>query len=150
MKKNIYAAFIILSILGFLLSVYLTIEHYVKGKAPCDINQTVSCTLVNTSIYSEILGIPVAFFGIVYFLALLLLSRKSYKEKTTKRAKHLMYFNISGLLFVVYLIIAEILLNAICPACTLVHLIVLSALGLSIYAYKKVELNDHVPESPKE
>jgi len=144
MKKKIYIAYIVLSLIGFAVSLYLTVEHFLKSQGACDFNATVSCSLVNTSIYSEILGIPVAIFGLLWFVALFLLAWQAYTKKDKKQQKRLLYWNISGLLFVVYLIIAELLLKAICPLCTAVHVIVLVALGLSIYSYKNNMNNNNI------
>ena len=144
MKKKIYIAYIVLSLIGFAVSLYLTVEHFLKSQGACDFNATVSCSLVNTSIYSEILGIPVAIFGLLWFVALFLLAWQAYTKKDKKQQKRLLYWNIGGFLFVVYLIIAKILLKVICPLCTAVHVIVLVALGLSIYSYKNNMNNNNI------
>ena len=137
---------LVLGFLGLLTSLYLVKSHYtgIEQGSVCDFGETISCSIVNTSIYSEILGIPVAIFGLLWFVALFLLAWQAYTKKDKKQQKRLLYWNIGGLLFVVYLIIAEILLKAICPLCTAVHVIVLVALGLSIYSYKNNMNNNNI------
>ena len=70
----------IFSFLGFLDAAYLTIEHYLGGIPPCSIVS--GCETVLTSAYAEILGIPVALIGALYYFtifmsALLLISFNS-------------------------------------------------------------------------
>ena len=137
MNKRLYATYLILSLLGFIISLYLTIQHFIESQGACDINAVISCSLVISSIYSEVLGVPVAVFGMLWFMALFLLAWNSYHKKSQRQDKMLRYWNYLGFLVVVYLIAAEVWLQAICPLCTLVHVIVLLSLGLSIYAQKR-------------
>jgi len=128
----------ILSVLGFLTSLYLVKNHYdnpVEG-AFCDISEGVSCSLVNTSIYSELFGVPVALFGALWFVILFLLSWKAMK-KDGDLVSALLGWNVLGILFVIYLVVAEIILRSICPFCTIVHVIVIATLILSILLYRK-------------
>ena len=61
-----------LSLLGFLLSLYLWLWKIgVVGTLACG---TGSCETVQLSSYGEILGIPVAFFGVAGYLGLLVVS----------------------------------------------------------------------------
>jgi uncharacterized membrane protein len=148
MKKKLLITFIILALLGFATSLFLTVEHFIDSKGACDINATISCSLVNSSIYSEIFGVPVAIFGMFWFMGLFLFAWKAYTKKDKKNDKRLIYWNIMGFIFVVWLVTAEILLKAVCPFCTIVHIIVLSTLVLSIYSYKRgVVLNGEKKES---
>lgn len=137
-KKTILTIFMILSVIGFLTSLYLVKNHYdnpVEG-AFCDVSEGVSCSLVNTSIYSELFGAPVALFGALWFVVLFLLSWKAMK-KDGILITAILGWNIFGFLFVIYLIIAEIILQSICPFCTLVHIIVVATLVWSVFLYKK-------------
>ena len=125
-----------LGIIGFFTSAYLVKNHYdnpTQGSF-CDFGESISCSLVNTSVYSELFSVPVALFGTIWFFMLLLMSWKALKNE--KLVTGLLWFNILGLLFVFYLIYAEIVLQSICPLCTLVHAIVLIVLILSIILYK--------------
>ena len=69
----------ILSIIGLLTSLYLVYNHYAPPQAGsfCDFGETISCSLVNTSVYSELFGVPVALFGAVWFIIFGLLSWKA-------------------------------------------------------------------------
>ncbi|PIN73255.1 hypothetical protein COV20_03425 [Candidatus Woesearchaeota archaeon CG10_big_fil_rev_8_21_14_0_10_45_16] len=138
MKKNsILTAIIILSIVGLAVSGYLIENHYASPTqgSVCDLGETISCSLVNTSVFSEIFHVPVALFGAIWFFILLGLSWKG-RGKSPAYVTAILWWNILGILSVIYLISAEIILQSICPFCTIVHVIVLTTLTLSILLYK--------------
>ena len=141
MKKNNARRFLlvimILSILGFFVSLYLIKNHYAQTAegALCDLGETVSCSLVNTSIYSELFGIPVALLGAIWFFFLFMMARKVLEKDDI--IPLIFIWSIFGFLFAIYMVIAEIILRAICPFCTVIHVIVLMVLVLSYIIYKK-------------
>ena len=126
-----------LSIFGLGTSAYLIYNHYnpVLQGSICDITASVSCTVVNSGIYSKIAGIPVAVYGVAWFLVSGALSWRSSRNKNA--SKQLLGWNALGLLFVIYFIYIEFLLGAICPFCTVVHVLIALSLILSILLYKK-------------
>lgn len=126
----------ILSLIGLITSIYLVYNHYAPPQAGsfCDFGETVSCSLVNTSVYSELFGVPVALFGAVWFIILGLMGWKATTKK--ELLPGILAWSVLGMLFVVYMIIAEIILQAVCPLCTFVHLIVLIVLLLCISLYQ--------------
>src|SRR3989344_1413372 len=63
---------IILSLIGIGIMGYLTYIHYANAQSFCDLSETVSCDIVTTSIYSEILGFPISLAGLGYFVSVLL------------------------------------------------------------------------------
>ena len=126
---------IVLSIIGLSTSIYLVIDHYSTEGSVCDINSTISCSLVNTSVFSEILNAPVAIFGALWFVILIALSWRALKENGVIHSS-LLGWNIFGILFVIYLISAEIILGALCLFCTLVHVIIMITFILSFILYK--------------
>ncbi len=63
----------LLALFGLVLSGYLFLQHDATGERSfCDINETINCAAVNTSAYAELFGVPVAFFGLLYYIGLLL------------------------------------------------------------------------------
>lgn len=81
MPKNIkivIVIFIAISILGFFDATYLVIKHYNGIIPPCSIQ---GCKIVLTSAQSKIAGVPVALFGSLYYLTLLILSIASLNNK---------------------------------------------------------------------
>ena len=82
-KATILKIIILLSVIGIVTSLYLVKNHYAdptKG-ALCDISESVSCSLVNVSIYSELFNVPVALLGALWFLVIILLSWKAIKKE---------------------------------------------------------------------
>ena len=69
-NRRLLWSIVLLSILGFVTSLYLSYRHFFPaiGNTICDISATISCTLVNSSAYSTLLGAPVALFGVVWFI----------------------------------------------------------------------------------
>jgi len=70
LNGKIRVAIVLLSIVGVLTMAYLTYLHYAPvpaGGSFCDIGEVFSCSIVNKSAYSEMLGIPMSVFGIFYF-----------------------------------------------------------------------------------
>lgn len=142
-KKYFIIILLILSIVGLVTSLSLTYSHYnpsLKGGV-CDITASVSCTVVNSGIYSTIVGIPVAVYGVAWFLISGVLSWNSFKNRNV--IPKLVGWNVAGLLFVFYFIYIEFLLSTICPFCTVVHVIIVISLVLSIVLYKQVGKTDN-------
>lgn len=126
-KADIVA--ILLSILGLAISIYLTITHYFSSvPLVCSNTGIINCEGVLTSQYAVLFGIPVAIYGVIFFvieIALLLI----------KKNEPLVIFNALSIGSVLYLVYIEYLLKEICEYCTAVH--VLTVL-LFIYALWKV------------
>ncbi|MBY0359529.1 MAG: hypothetical protein K2W82_16110 [Candidatus Obscuribacterales bacterium] len=56
---------------GFVDATYLTVSQYLNGTPPCSF--ALGCETVLTSVYAQVLGIPVSLIGAVYYVALVLL-----------------------------------------------------------------------------
>lgn len=136
-QKALLQFFIALSCVGILLSLYLVQNHYAPPSQGsfCDLGETLSCSLVNTSIYSEIFHVPAALLGALWFLSLIILSWKALSDE--KFIAFITGWSIIGILSVIYFIAAEIILQAICPLCTAVHVIVVFVFITSIVLYRK-------------
>lgn len=130
-------ALLLLSIVGFLISLYLVQNHYAGAAAGsfCDFGETISCSLVNNSVYSELFHVPVALFGALWFVILFSLSWKARKGEEPILAIQFLW-SILGFLFVLYMIYAEIVLQAICPLCTVLHSIIILTIILSYHLYR--------------
>ncbi len=137
-QKTYLWIILFLSIIGLLISLDLTKSHLsASTNTPCDITPSISCSLVNTSVYSELLNVPVALFGLLWFLALGVLAFMAlYQKETSSVITALLYWNVLGVLFVTYLIFAEFLLRTLCPLCTVIHFLVVISLSLSVLLYR--------------
>jgi vitamin-K-epoxide reductase (warfarin-sensitive) len=146
-----------LSILGIVVSGYLTYIHYSVLSSPCDFSETFQCSLVSRSQYSEFLGIPVAIFGMLGYAFLGLVSFGSYNTKYRfkklkdniffKRiisAKTLLVFSVIALLVSLYLTYTEFfLIKALCLFCLISQSIII---GITIISYQNNNLSKKVKE----
>ena len=64
-RSAVVIAFLVIALLGFADSAFLTVEHYRGVIPPCT---TEGCDTVLTSQYSDIFGIPVSLLGSFYYL----------------------------------------------------------------------------------
>ena len=96
--------FVVLCVLGIVLSSMALREHYRTDTSPCSINERWDCGIVNHSPYAVMWGIPVATIGIAgYVLMGIVAATRSYRL--------LLILALAGLGFSLYLtrIEAEIL-----------------------------------------
>jgi len=54
-----------LSLMGIIISVYLTGIYYQEKSSFCDINDTLSCSAVSNSLYAQVFTIPVSLYGLL-------------------------------------------------------------------------------------
>lgn len=107
--------FCIVSALGLLDAGYLTFKHYLGGVPPCTLR---GCEVVLTSPQSEIMGIPVALFGLLYYATVLLLSLTYIISKKEITLRYAAYFTPVGFISSVYFVYLQLfVINAICLYC---------------------------------
>lgn len=130
-----YACFI-LSLIGLGISIYLTIAHFTSSSIlACPNTGTINCTKVTTSAQSYFLKVPVAIWGSAFYLYLSLLNSPIGFKRQNLRTLRLISL-ILGVIFVLYLISAELLvIDSICLWCTSVHLVTILLFGAVIYDY---------------
>jgi uncharacterized membrane protein len=113
--------------LGFLISLYLTLYHYIGIPLACSTSGgLIDCASVLNSPYAYILGIPMAVFGMIFFAVFLILLYINNKDS-------ILIWNLIGIGTVVYLLDIEHIVGHICIWCTAVHVLVLALLVLTIY-----------------
>ena len=147
-RRNILLSIILAGILGLFASGYLTYQKYdpALNSEICTIGNIDGCSVVNTSRYSAIFGIPAGIWGMIWFAVLLYLAAKCWRREWW--ARELLSWTIIGSVFVIYFIIAEIKLLTLCVYCTLVHVLVLVSLVLAIVFYRKTK-NVLTPENKR-
>lgn len=116
----------LLSLVGLGISIYLTIEHYTGNKQLlCSATSTVNCLKVTTSPESVIFGVPVAVYGLAFFVVLVGLT-SPWVWRITAPLVHLarLVALVVGIGMVLYLVYVELFqVKAICLWCTGVHVI---------------------------
>jgi uncharacterized membrane protein len=118
MDKRLSQLTIALTIIGLLVSIYMTIYKLFPDSNMCI--GSGGCESVNSSRYSEVSGIPVAIFGIGGYVAILAVLLLEKRNRFIKENGSMLFFGLSitGFLFTVWLIYVEIaLLKALCPFC---------------------------------
>jgi len=119
MEKKLYWSSVALAVLGALVSIYMTIYKLTSNNAMC--LGSGDCSTVNASKYSSVYGIPVAFIGVLGYLAILaLLLLETRAGKFFKNNSSLIVFGlaVTGFAFTLYLVYLEIfVIKALCPFC---------------------------------
>jgi uncharacterized membrane protein len=118
MEKRLRQITIALSVIGLLVSIYMTIYKITNNESMC-IGSS-GCSEVNASRYSEINGIPVAVLGVIGYTTILALMFLEQRPGVIQQNGTMIFFGVSllGFLFTLYLIYLEIaLIKAYCPFC---------------------------------
>ncbi len=106
----------IVALAGLFDAMYLTVTHYTNALVPCNFTQ--ACETVLTSSYSEILGVPIAALGMVFYTVVLSASIFFVQHKNYHW--WLSAWGVIGLLSTIYLLyIQAFVLNAFCQYCLL-------------------------------
>ena len=105
-SRRILTVISLLATAGAAVSSLSLYHHYGNSKsAYCDFSSSFNCDIVNRSIYSVVLGIPVALIGILGYAAIWVLSTR-YRTRTTTPAM-LLLASVAGLGFALYLTYVE-------------------------------------------
>ena len=116
-KNKLIYLIAVLALIGFLDSLYLSASHY---------SQSIHCSIVSgcqevlASSYSEIMGVPIAFGGVVFYL-FILINALLYIDRPNKWSfRSLAYVPIAGFLFSLYLTYLQFfVIGALCQYCLL-------------------------------
>jgi uncharacterized membrane protein len=123
---------IALASIGLADSVYLTWIKFANQEALC--SGIGSCEVVNSSQYAVVAGIPIALFGALAFLAILIALVFESRVNFLQENGLILVFGLSlaGVLYSVYLTYIELfVIKAICPFCVLSALCLLGLLYVS-------------------
>jgi len=125
----------VLTLIGLALSVYLTVAHYREGALVCTTTSTVDCHSVTTSKYSKLLGIPLPLLGLAFFVGFAALITPPALRSAAPLFRWARLGSVCvGLLFVVYLVTAEVaVLHKICLWCTGVHAVTILLFALVLF-----------------
>ena len=122
-----------LSLVAVGIASYLTVTHYSDPAAlACPDTGIVNCTLVTTSTWSVIAGVPVAVLGLAWAAAMVLLTLPVVWRMHRPWVDALRLAGATaGALMVLYLVYVELFrVGAICLWCTAIHLIALCLFGV--------------------
>ncbi len=114
--------------LGIIDAAYLTIVHFAPKALFCPtIGTTVNCESVLGSSLSAVFGIPIAVFGLVWFIAALLFLLLGH-NKIVKNVW--MLFGAGGIL---YSIVGQTIIGKICIYCSLLDILLALSIGMFLY-----------------
>ncbi len=129
-------------IIGCIDAIYLSIEHVVAangGTIFCIVGAPGSCNIVLQSIYSTVMGIPLAYLGLFYYIAILAIVIRLHRVRDI-RFWHLLQGIISfGFLTSLYLVYIQLfVLQTICPYCMVsAAMSTIMFGGITWYRFKK-------------
>jgi uncharacterized membrane protein len=129
--RTLRITMIVFAIIGLGLASYLTYVHYAGIKPACTAGE--SCTKVQTSIYSELAGVPVALIGLLGYITILgsLLLPES---ETTRLAT--VAITVIGFGFSAYLTYRELFsIHAICEWCAGSAVVMTILMCLSVWRF---------------
>jgi uncharacterized membrane protein len=151
----------LLSLIGFGLSVYLTITHLHPAALVCSNKGLVNCTAVTTSAESKVFGIfPVAELGLAFYVFMVAINTPwAWRMKRVFRLGPVSIGNqelrwirlgsvVVGIGFVLYLLYAELVqIGNICLFCTGVHIttFLLFVLILFDFVFRQAPANTRRP-----
>jgi len=118
MDKRLKQVIIGITVLGLLVSIYMTIYKLTNNDSMC--LGLGGCSIVNASGYSEVYGIPVAAVGVLGYLSILAVFFLERNPGFFQTNGSMLQFalTLTGFLFTVWLIFVEVaLLKAYCPFC---------------------------------
>ena len=124
---------IVLAVLGVLVSSYMTIFKLTDNQTMC--LGSGDCSVVNSSAYSEVYGIPVALVGVLGYGAILGTLTLAGRWGFLRENAVLIAFGLclAGFMFTVYLIYVEVaLIRALCPFCIASQLTMTVLFALSV------------------
>jgi uncharacterized membrane protein len=126
-----------LSLLAVGLAGYLTLTHYTDPAAlACPDRGLVNCTLVTTSSWSSIVGVPVALLGLLWAMAMTAFTAPwAWRSRARWPDRARVGGAAAGVAMVLYLVYIELFaVDAICLWCTGVHLTALALFSVLLVA----------------
>jgi uncharacterized membrane protein len=136
-KRMVVAA---LALAGIFLALYLLLYKLgMIGALTCSVG---SCETVNTSKWAKFLGLPVAGWGVAWYVATFALAIVSIQERFAESktiSLAMLFLTSTGLLFSAYLTWLELfVIHAICQWCVVSAILVLVMFILSVLDYRAV------------
>ena len=133
MTKNVRLLLTFLALAGLASALASLYVHHQLLTQPgylsfCDVNATVSCTQVYQSRYGSIAGVPVALFGALWYVGVLLVlagSRWGWPTLRENAPGYVFMLSTAGLGFVLYMAYASlVLLKTVCLMCVVTYIAV--------------------------
>ena len=133
-------AIALLALIGLFISLYLSLHRLgIIGSLQCGSG---GCETVQTSSYAVFLGVPVAFYGVAGYVALLVVSLVGLQPQwLSRRGPVVLLAAMSGLglAFTVYLTYLELfVIHAICRWCVGSAVIIAAITGVAVHGMREI------------
>ncbi len=129
---------------GLAIAGYLTWSHYEHDILVCGLGD---CSVVQTSDYSVVAGIPIAILGLLMFGAVLALSLARIARPAMSEAAGaaIIFLTLTGVLYYAYLTYVEIwVLEAVCQWCVLSSVVTIAILAFEVWRFLQADSTDNV------
>lgn len=145
MNRSIILAIIIaLTLVGLADSAYLSQSALTSSDLVCDIDGLDDCNTVAASPYSSFVGIPLAVYGLAFYVAILIIAGYLYYRPSRLAAKLLVAATVLGAIASVYFLYLQVaVIKALCIYCLASAVISFVLCGLSVVFFKRL-----VPQPP--
>lgn len=129
---------ILMSILGFMDSLYLAFEHFSSSPAPCGTGILSGCNAVLESEYAIFLGVPLVVWGLIHYGVLSYVSFLALSSKKIIWKKWLTVQSMIGVLMSAYLVALQLfVIKSICIYCMISAVVSLIIFSIAYFYYKK-------------
>lgn len=134
-KRHKYDILVILGLLGFGISLYLAVSHYLNFSVPCTVTQ--GCETVLSSKYAMFIGLPLSVWGCVYFVCLIVASLLANHYSIWQKLLTVLV-SIGAICSLIFLSLQFFVIKKICQYCLAVDLlsIVIFLLDINIVRHK--------------
>jgi protein-disulfide isomerase/uncharacterized membrane protein len=114
------------AVFGGALAVMSTVQHLriqregLINQSYCAFSETINCDIVNASSYSEFLGVPIAWWGVIFYFLVLIFSLYALASKKDRSPTIAVawFMSCAGMLYSAFLAyIATFVLGAVCIEC---------------------------------
>jgi uncharacterized membrane protein len=137
-KKKLLFVYILI-FMGLAVASYLTFLHYTGHSALCGVSNVFSnCDMVLQSKYAEVFGVPVALFGVVFYLFLFIVFSEIAKRRQKFFIEIMFALEIFGFIFSILLTYTQIfIIGAVCPYCLTSAIVTTALFFISFYMQHK-------------
>lgn len=143
MKRRLLFAIGIICCMGAILAAFSTHQHLrlarygFEQESFCAISETINCDLVNASTYSEVFGVPIAWWGVIFFGLIALMSFSGAVSRKQRRATVSIAFfmALAGIPYCIYLAyVSFFIIETVCVECLGMYAVNLAAAVGLFYA----------------
>ena len=136
MRRRLLVVLGIICLIGSTLAVLSTVQHFrlsssgFEQESFCVISDTVNCDLITGSTYSEFLGVPISWWGTIYYSLLAIMSLFAALSRKERRATVTIawFMALAGIPYCLVLAyIAFFVIGAVCLECIGMYLVTFAA-----------------------